>query len=396
MSTRGTAFLGLLLSASGCVSAADHKLRENAEQVVMRALRAEDASERLRATRLAASVADPTLDRSLPPRLADTDARVRAAAAVALASQSPIALEALRAAIRGSDPASRLIAFDGFALLDGQLELLRALIADPDAQVRARAAVELGGWKPSGSSAWLFTEQSLRALATDADAGVRAAAVRACASVGKRGLAPVIDAALADAALPVRLAALAALARLDTNVERFTLLASSQDTFLTLRAAVQLRRLGREAPAVSAVRAALADRRPEVRAAALNAAGELGAAGAELALPLLRDPDLEVRLAAARALAHTDRASVALPVLLSALGTTYDLDAADELARLGDARGRAHLQKVFDHDAQRRNTALSMLAPLPGSTPLLERALQDADGRVRLTAAETVLRRFYR
>jgi HEAT repeat protein len=395
MEKRGIAFLGLALCA-GCVSAADHTLRQNAEQVVVRALHADDAGERLRATRLAAKVADPSLDRALPERLGDADARVRAAAAVALAGQSPIAREAVLAALKGSDAAARLIAFDAFGTLEAPLDLLRALIADPDAQVRARAAGELATWQPRGSSAYLFAEQSLRALAADSDVGVRAAAVRACAQFGKRALASVVDSALADPALGVRLAALAALARIDANPARLTLLASSQDTYLTLRAAVQLRRLGREAPAIAAVRAALADRRPEVRAAAMNAAGELGSAGAELALSLLRDPDLEVRLAAARALAHGDRSAAALPVLLSALGTPYDLDAADELARLGDARGRAHLHKIFDSDVARRNSALAMLAPLPGSTPLLERALADRDGQVRLTAAETVLRRFYR
>jgi len=391
------ALVPLITIAAGCISAADTRLRESAEQAVTRSMRAADADERLRATRIAAQVADPNLDRALPEQLGDSDLRVRAAAGVALAGQSPIAAQLLGQILDGGDAPARLIAFEGHRTLADSLGLLRKLVSDPEPSLRARVAAELGSWKPSGAGAGLFSEGALKQLAADPDPAVRAAAVRSCGGLAGRALLATVEGALTDRALGVRLAALWALGRLDASPERFTLLASSQDRFVTLRAAVQLRRLGREAQAIEVVRAALADPRPEVRAAAMNAAGELGAASVELAESVLRDPDLEVRLAAARVLAHHDRADQALRVLRAALDGPLELEAADELSRLGDAEGRAHLNSAFaSADPWRRRVALELLAPLPGATGVLERALADLDPQVRLSAAESVLRRFYR
>jgi hypothetical protein len=130
----------------------------------------------------------------------------------------------------------------------------------------------------------------------------------------------------------------------------------------------------------------------------MNAAGELGAVGAELAAARLRDPDLSVRLAAARALiaAAPARSDEARGVLTAALDTPLALDAADELQRLGDARGRDTLAAAAraPATATRRLAVALLAASAPAS--LLAAALCDADAVVRLTAARGLLRRALR
>jgi len=374
----------------------DRRVRQAAERLVADALCSRDPAERVRAARLIADVADPTLDRLLPPLLVDADARVRAFAAVALASQADAAREVLVASVNGADAEARRIALDGLASLPDPAAVLRALATDTDIAVRAQVAGTIGGWKPTGATERAVAEQLLRQLAADVDAGVRASALRAAGAFGSRALLPDVEGRLEDPALGVRLAALSALTRLDRSSPRLALLGSAPDRLLALRAAVQLHRLGREALALTAIRDAAGDRRAEVRSAAMNAAGELGEAGVPLAQPRLRDPDLGVRLDAARALVHAGHPELALPSLVSALDTPLSLDAADELARLGDARGRDRLESTaLSGDPQARAHALSLLAPLPHSFATLTHALTDGDRSVRLTAAEALLRRAY-
>ena len=374
----------------------DRRLRVAAETVVWTALQSPDAEQRVRAARVALSVEAPALDREMPRRLIDSDPRVRALAAVLLAPQAPEARQVLAAALKSSDPAARLIALDGIGYLDDLPALLTRLANDADPQVRARVASELGARNPRE-----LVETLLRKLLSDGDAGVRAAAIRAVGVRGDRALSAEVERALEDPSLGTRLAALSAITRFGTSASRLAALGSGADHYLALRAAVQLHRLGKLEQALAAVPTAAADRRPEVRAAAMNAAGELGPAGAALALPLLRDPDREVRFAAARALIAAGQPAAALPFLIAAVSTQpalpFALDAADELARLGNPLGRATLERALGSaDAFERRRAVSLLAPLPGSLLLLEHALADIDPDVRLSAAESLLRRAYR
>jgi hypothetical protein len=81
---------------------------------------------------------------------------------------------------------------------------------------------------------------------------------------------------------------------------------------------------------------------------------------------------------------------------LAALATPLALDAADELARAGEAEGRQVLESAARHpDAAVRRRALARLALLSPATPLV-RALDDADASVRLSAAVAILRRALR
>jgi HEAT repeat protein len=130
----------------------------------------------------------------------------------------------------------------------------------------------------------------------------------------------------------------------------------------------------------------------------MNAAGELGSDGAALAVARLADADLDVRMAAARAAIAAGRRDAAIATLVTALDGPRRLDAADELARLGDARGLAVLTTTASAsaDARARRAAVTLLTPLPSARPALVAAMDDADGSVRLAAAGALLRRFFR
>ncbi len=367
------------------------RLRQAAAVVVWQALTGPDARVRERAARIAVDVSDPLLDQQLAARLVDEDARVRTIVAAAFAPQLDAARQVVAAALDGADPGARAIAVAALGSLgDGRARLDR-LLGDASAEVRAAALGQLAALKPSNAGALA------RGLLHDPDAGVRAAALRALGVLGGRDYAADIDSELGDPALGVRLAALSALERLSGAPERLSLIAQAGDRFVAVRAAVALAHRGRALEALAAVERAAADRRADARAAAMNAAGELGAPAARVVLPLLRDPDLEVRLAAARAAAQLGHPAEAMRVFVAALDTPWGLDAADELARLGDERGRARLRAAAaSADAAVRARAVALWAPLPGATPALAHALADRDARVRLTAAESLYRKTFR
>ena len=371
----------------------DARLRRQAEAVVWGGLSAQQAEVREHATRIAADVADPLLDRALGPRMSDPSASVRATAAVAMVRQTPPAADVLRAILDGNDAEAKVIAIDAIGALDDGRARLPKLAGDGDVRVRARAATAIAQWKPADARALLGK------LLHDDDAGVRGQALAALALYGDRESLGDIAQALDDPSLGVRLSALGALVRLgrETAGRQLLALGAGSDRYLALRAAVQLSRSGRAQAALSAVRAAADDRDAAVRAAAMNAAGELGPDGYALATAHLGDADVDVRLAAARAVLATGRHDAALPTLVSALSTPRRLDAADELARLGDARGITELRaSVRAKDASERRQALAMLAPLPAGRDALVAALADADADIRLDAAGALLKRLLR
>ncbi len=386
--------LVFLAVAAGCTSMQkDARIQRQAEEVVWREMAAPSPAVREHATRIAADVADPRLDPGLGPRLGDPSPAVRATAAVALVRQTPPAADVLRAILVGNDAAAKVIAIDAIGALDDGKASLAKLAADADVRVRARVATAIGQWKPDDAGALLGK------LLHDPDAGVRGQALAGLALWGDSDALADVTQALDDPSLAVRLAALGALVHLGHDAIGTQLLAlgSGSDRYVALRAAVQLGRSGRPQAALAAVRAAAAAREAAVRVAAMNAAGELGSDGYPVALAHLRDPDLDVRLAAARAAIATGHHEIALSTLAGALSTARRLDAADELARLGDARGLAVLQAAArSPDAGQRRAALAMLAPLPDSGDLLTAALADQDVEIRLDAAGALLRRLFR
>jgi len=376
----------------------DRRLKLLAEQVLRQDMQSGDVRVRREATALVAQLADPGLDVDLPPRLGDSDDEVRVSAAVALAWQSEIAQQAVLDFLGSKEARLRLLALDGLAKVpDGKARLL-ATAHDGDAVVRQRAATLLG---KSGAAAGTLVE-----LLDDQDLGVRTAAIQALGGLERSEDNARWAKLVNDPSLPIQLATVTVLGRLARHHDGpKALLALRGGPFVLLRTAAPLFALGLAGEAFSRVRSALADGRPEVRQAALNAASELGSGGIALATAACLDSDENVRLAAARvALAETDLKKPVWSPCVRALRAMAEgpraLDAAFELARRGDEQGRHTLYDALDADATdadaiRRFKALRSLAPLPGNIPLLTHALRDPRPELRLFAAETLLRRAF-
>jgi HEAT repeat protein len=371
-----------LLVVTLCVGCAGPSTnRRAAEEVVWRSLSSADVNERREATRITAEVADPALDRGLPARLADSDPVVRAMAAVAMANDVELARGLLVGLLQSPLAEARVAALDGIRALPDGNELAERATADADEAVRARAAWMVHAVAP------------LEKLLADPTPGVRAEALRALANQDSARAAAAAEKLLSDAALSVRLAALSALVK-HGDRDRLLALAGGDDRWVALRAAVQLK--GRDA--VAAVERAASDKQAPLRVAAMNAAGELGDEGRDLIRAHLEDAGLEVRLAAARALLSSGGdAEAARKILRAALATPREIDAADELARLGDDEGRRVLSNAArNNDPQLRRAAIASLGALSPEPPELASALRDVDFRVRLSAARALLRRSLR
>lgn len=345
----------IVCAAAGCATTPYAKLpnqravRAHAEAVVWKAMFEGTPGERAQATRIAAEVADPVLDRGLGARLEDPDPVVRAIAAVSLAPQSEPAREVLTGALDGDSPEARRVAIDGVRRLPEWKARVAKLAGDADAAVRARALRELG---------------------KDADVAL-------------------VDAALHDPDLGVRLAAIDARLQRDPSWRPD---GANLDLYVALHVAMhRARRYNETAPAVEAARVAATSPQPSLRVAGVQAAGSLGDAALPLVRTALHDPDLDVRLAAARILARRgDHDGMML------LAATPSLDAAYDLAQLGDARGTERLLAAAQSsDAAERARAIALLAPLPSSLPTLQRALDDPDRAIALTAAGALLRKAF-
>jgi HEAT repeat protein len=129
-----------------------------------------------------------------------------------------------------------------------------------------------------------------------------------------------------------------------------------------------------------------------VRASAINASQSVLKKDAwrKLALQKLDDPELGVRLAAARLLQGDPKA---LPILTEALANPDTrLGAAVDLTILGDDRGLTTLAElVISPDAATRRAAASAYAQARALDGGLIPALADDDPLVRIAAAESIL-----
>ena len=258
--------------------------------------------------------------------LADEDAQVRTRAALSLAyGAGPLG---------GSAFAPQVVA----ALCDA--------LSDPEPAVRAQAATALGAFGPVAAGAG----DSLVRMQEDADAGVRAAALRALGATRVEGDPSRAALAFADRALRldadprVREAAFEALRSLDPRDEALAPAAvralREEERGEFRRAAIQVlaERLFRP-ERVEAVRRALADPDPLVRstaAGALPRAVPTPARVVEDLAPLLRDPQSVVRAAAAQALgAMGPRSAPAVPCLVELLAAPSAVERGAGIVALG-------------------------------------------------------------
>ena len=332
-------------------------------------------------------------------RLADaegvTPARLEALETLARRNHEPARLalrsladsddpEILAASVLGMDPALdrdlllslagspharvRKQALDALALThdpDVARLLAEAARVDADATVRAAAVRGLGR---AGESAVAILRERL----SDPDAGVRLAAVAALASDarGRQALAPMLEIAPAAA-----------------GIEAARVLLNAPDTSAALTArgrAFLLEALAMDDPALRA-QAGVAfaslplDREPPLEALRAALAGEA-------------DPD--VRLAFARALWRHDRAAAreALSALLHA-DAMPRVQAAALLASEGDRDARAVLAEVLGGDGASilRRTAARALARDAMDPDAARRALSDEDALVRIYGAGGIL-----
>lgn len=322
-------------------------------------------------------------------RMEDQDDRVVAAAAVAILRGFRQAPEAADQMLRSEDPEARRIAVEGIGKKVGKLaatDLVKAA-DDTDPRVRQAAIRWLGQLREKSAVPVLLRQ--LR----HPDENVRAAAVVALARIGEGNLAAVGKQALADKALAVRIAAIDAMVAAKQATELAQLAQSDPDPMVAIEAAIAVR--SQELAARPLERAA-ASETWNVRAAAANIATRAVGKEAALALAkrLVTDREIGVRLAAARVLAyHGDRAG-AVAVFAAALDGEQALEAATDLARLGDERGLGALERAVRDDKRSPDArAAAARAHLAAHrvTPGLVAALADSSGLVRVEAAAALV-----
>ena len=363
-------------------------VRDVANATLKQALASPSARMKIAAIRAVERVEIESLADDVGARMGDDDDTVAATAAVAVLrgyGQAPGVADDM---LRSEDPVARRIAIEGIAAKVGigAIAELRTAAVDPDAGVREVALRWLGTLRDAASSVVII--RNLK----HPDDGVRAAAVTALGRIGVATHAKTADlvrlatAALADRALAVRLAGVEVLASAHAT-EALVALAVDPEPLVAVQAAVAVERRDLAAPALE--RAATAERWT-ARAGAANAAARALAPAAAIALVtrLATDPELGVRLAAARAMGALGQRDAAIAVFAAASST--DSGAAADLAALGDPRGWLALQvAVRDPAAAPEARAAAAAAHLIAHriTPALVAALADSSGVVRVEAA---------
>jgi len=378
-----------------------HHIRRHYDNAAMRAmavaalsqgLRSPSASVRAQAVGAASRLRIRSLRDEIAALVRDRDERVAAAAAIALLSDSGEARERAVALLGSDDPSVRARIVTGIAReVEARADLLRAL-ADPSPIVR-RAAVAALGKRQRGLESMKLVEIARK----DPDGTVRAEALAALAQKKCKCALEAVDPALADPYLGARLAALPILARHGgVGRARLASLAGSDDLYVSLRAAVLLRKLGGDPPTDNIERA-LGNGKWGVRAAALNALSEIVPTerALELVGPALLDERIEVRLLAARVLVRLGRPGRAIQTFESALESPSEalrLTAASQLLRVDDDLGTKALGELAKSPSE--TTRAAAAAAFRGADNVnltLVGILGDESAEVRIAAAETLL-----
>ena len=375
-------------------------LRELAVATLGQALASPSAKLKLAAIEAVATAELQVLADQVAERMTDDDDRVAAAAAIAILRGYPQAPQVAGDMLHSEDAEARRIAVDGIGQKVGTFALadLEAAASDGDPRVRRTALRWLGELK-AGDAAPLLA-QAVR----DPDPGVRAAAASALArlgptpAVGPGPLGELARQALRDPALAVRLAGIELVVAAHGPALRAELatLAADPDPIVATEAAIAAG--GGDLAARALDRAATATE-PATRAGAANLA--VRAVGKPAALAVARklaaDPELAVRLAAARVLAHTGDPAAATAIFLAGLAPTARLDdrlqAAIDLAAQDDARGAQALDAAIRDPAlapAARATIAAAHRTARRITPGLVAALADRSATVRVAAAAAV------
>jgi HEAT repeat protein len=353
-------------------------------------------------------------------RIEDDEDLVAAAAAVALLRSEPGAARVAAQLLRSDDPAARALVITGIARKLGAAtrDSVRAALGDRDAGVR-RAAVralprmaEPADWQRLAGMAGTDPDARVRIAALQVLSRLpgRAAVPEAAVAAAKQALASTDQGTNSGSRLGSQLAAIALLAR---HGDTATLqgLAATAEPVLAVAAAEAL--AGRTPTLLAeAIQRGLADPAPDVRQAVLEAARKLpDAEAARLAHAHVQDQSWDVRLVAARVLLYlgeTGDAALrqqAAPIFAAALAGAevperLRVQAAIDLARMGDARGSAALSELgASADPNVRQSVVGAYPLVHARQPelaqallrVLARALADESPLVRILAAETLV-----
>ncbi|MEO8702077.1 MAG: HEAT repeat domain-containing protein, partial [Kofleriaceae bacterium] len=267
-------------------------------------------------------------------RLGDDDDRVAAAAASAVLRGYPQAPKVASQMLHSEDAEARRIAVEGVGKKIGALaviDLQKLAGSDPDARVR-RAAIRWLGQIKDKESVELLVRQMRHQ-----DEAVRAAAATALARIGAGDLAAFAKQALGDRAVGVRLAGIELLVAAKQNAELVKLAETEADPMVAAEAAIAAKR---NDLVIKALDRAVVAEAWTIRAGAANIAvrGVGKSTAIELARKLVADPEIGVRLAAARVLGSAGDREAAIRVFAAALTGESALSAASDLAHLGDER----------------------------------------------------------
>ena len=304
------------------------------------------------------------------------DARQIEPRAVRVTVADPATIATLADELASPDESSVLYAIEMLETLDQRRLLTPLLLHHDSPAVRARALVAVGSSSPvENVGRWIPV---VRPLLTDADAGVRAAAVRALATLGEEDISALLLRHLGD-----------------------------PDPRVVITAAAELADVGRPqdvAAAEAAIARVIAD--PQGAAAGRRDAAQALArirnpACRSLLIPLIHDGDLDVAraaIASAQAIGPSD--AIFVPALVSRLGHRVLKRAArDTLVSYGEdiVPVLAHLLADRHEQAWVRRHIPATLARIPvqASMDALFAAVTDPDGFLRyklVTAIEALHR----
>lgn len=327
--------------------------------------------------------------KALIPQLATSGKTEREELIKQLVGLGAPALEPVKEALPNSDLTTRLALIQVLGDLKnaGGLEPLTQQMKDPHPEIRAAAATALGV---------LANADGLRPLQDavdgDAEAAVRVAAAAALGTLNNPRAIPALLRALKDGQREVRTAAVEALGKLGEPALNPLLEAARGDDAVVRQGAD--RALGRLAEKFAGD---LASEDKGVREAAVTALGRIGRPDkVQAILPLLRDAEPKVRLAAARALERLP-AQAARPALKSRMREEAEdegvrLAAAVALGKLGDPAAFEFLiAALASEDSTLRVTAAAALAEMgERAAGSLRQALQHENALVRWGAAQAL------
>ncbi|MFT3692867.1 MAG: HEAT repeat domain-containing protein [Kofleriaceae bacterium] len=358
-------------------------LRDLAEATLIQAIQSPSSKLKLRAIETIEDIQLEDLSEDVAQAMGDKDDVVQAAASVAVLHGFQQAAQVADDMLHSENASARAIALAGVAKKIGKPALpdIEKAASDHDPRVRAIAVRYLGKYQDKDA-----VEICTKRL-HDPDESVRAAAATALAQIGLGDTPAVAKTALADKSRTVRLAGVAIL----DDEMKLEALSADPDPVIALEAAIRVK-VRRPELAANAVKTAIGSEDWTIRAGAANSLSRAvdNATAITIAKQLATDPEVGVRLAAARALLHAGERDDAKKIFAAAL---TEIDAAADLSALHDPQGLTALGELTSdpkRTPEQRASAAAAHRTARIVTPALVAALADSSGLVRVEAAASI------